>query len=53
MRSVLCRLPSTPSEGVWGKTPPRFGFMLSKNGQKSIRKEELTTLKGLTFSRFS
>ena len=60
MRSALCRLASTPSEGGsgeagrppsggLGEAPPRFGFTAARKGQKHIYTKELTTLRGLDF----
>ena len=60
MRSVLCRLASTPSEGGsgeagrppsggLGEAPPRVGFTAARKRQKPIHTKDLTTLKGLDF----
>ena len=63
MRSDLCRLTSTSSEGGsgeagrppiggLGEAPPRFGFTAARKGQNPIYTnytKDLTTLKGLDF----
>ena len=60
MRSALCRLASTSSEGGsgeagrppsggLGEAPPRFGFAVARKEQNPIYTKELTALKGLDF----